>query len=213
VLPLFGRKLIIMLLAGFLASLFYIALSLIAPTLAVESSLSIMFIPPIYCLAGFNYDSMGAGIRAKNVQQKPDAPSVFSVLRPPLEFLASVSVMMVGLALIREPLGYATLSLPGGTDGIIELFNPNDDGHYTLHIISQSAGALLILGYLLALFRWLNHEQDTGIHPEKKHNPNSAPENAPPLAKPTAPLTPPIPPTKTVSASSTAQDSKTGGKK
>jgi hypothetical protein len=62
--------------------------------------------------------------------------------------------LLVALALIREPLGLGSLSIPGGIFGIIELFNYNTGGIVPLRIISSSTGAFLLLGYGVALFRF-----------------------------------------------------------
>jgi hypothetical protein len=65
-----------------------------------------------------------------------------------------LGVLIVALALIREPLGLGSLSIPGGTFGFIELFTYDTGGIVPLRIISSSAGAFLLLGYATALFRF-----------------------------------------------------------
>jgi hypothetical protein len=65
-----------------------------------------------------------------------------------------LGALLVALALIREPWGLGSLSIPGGTFGIIELFNYNTGGIVPLRIISGSTGAFLLLGYGVALFRF-----------------------------------------------------------
>jgi hypothetical protein len=62
--------------------------------------------------------------------------------------------VLVALALIREPLGLGSLSIPGGVFGIIELFNYNRGGIVPLRIISSSTGAFLLVGFGVALVRF-----------------------------------------------------------
>jgi putative effector of murein hydrolase LrgA (UPF0299 family) len=65
-----------------------------------------------------------------------------------------LGALLVALALIREPWGLGSLSIPGGIFGIIVLFSYNTGGIVPLRIISSSTGAFLLLGYGVALFRF-----------------------------------------------------------
>jgi hypothetical protein len=65
----------------------------------------------------------------------------------------SLSALILGLALIREPLGYGTLSFPGGAQGIAVLFTFPPGIQLPIRIASASAGAFFLLGYGIALFR------------------------------------------------------------
>jgi hypothetical protein len=66
----------------------------------------------------------------------------------------SLGTLIIAFALLREPIGFMNLSLPGGVQGIIELFPGFDgDSFLPIKIIAGSAGAFLLLGYGTALFR------------------------------------------------------------
>jgi hypothetical protein len=68
----------------------------------------------------------------------------------------TLSGITIAFALIREPLGLGTLSLPGGAQGVVELFNiTRFDGFILLRILSVSGGGLLLFGYTAALYRYL----------------------------------------------------------
>jgi hypothetical protein len=70
---------------------------------------------------------------------------------------AILGFLIIALALIREPLGFMTLSLPVGEGpGMAELFR-EDDGTslFPIRILASAGGALLLLGYGVALFRYL----------------------------------------------------------
>jgi hypothetical protein len=61
--------------------------------------------------------------------------------------------IIIALSLVREPLGFMTLSVPGGAQGFIELFTVSGaSGFFPLRILAVSSGALLLLGYITALF-------------------------------------------------------------
>jgi hypothetical protein len=61
--------------------------------------------------------------------------------------------IITALALIREPWGLGSFSVPGGQLGITELLSVADSRFFPIQVISASAGGLLLLGYVLMLFR------------------------------------------------------------
>jgi Na+-transporting NADH:ubiquinone oxidoreductase subunit NqrD len=65
--------------------------------------------------------------------------------------------LIVIIALIREPLGFSSLSLPGGAQGIIMLFSFSGQLFLPIRIIASSSGALLLLGYIIGLYRHLKN--------------------------------------------------------
>jgi hypothetical protein len=66
--------------------------------------------------------------------------------------------LIIALALIREPWGFGSFSVPGGQQGITELFSFVGSRFFPVQVISSSSGGLLLLGYALALFRRLQHQ-------------------------------------------------------
>jgi hypothetical protein len=64
-----------------------------------------------------------------------------------------IGLLTTGLALIREPIGWASLSLPGGVQGIIEIFGAKDGaGFFPIRILAGSAGAFILMGYGLSVY-------------------------------------------------------------
>jgi hypothetical protein len=66
---------------------------------------------------------------------------------------AALGVLIIGLSLIREPIGFAVLSFPGGAQGIMTPFSAVREGFFPIRIAASSAGALILLGDGIALFR------------------------------------------------------------
>jgi Na+-translocating ferredoxin:NAD+ oxidoreductase RnfE subunit len=120
-----GRELILVLLSAFWGSLFLLLLSLFSPVLALECGFFITLVPVI---------SLG----------KPEDPMPSVLMRA-----AVLGALILALALIREPLGFGSLSLPGGPGGLIEIFHVPP----LFRIVSGSSGALMILAAILALYR------------------------------------------------------------
>jgi hypothetical protein len=70
-----------------------------------------------------------------------------------------LSGIILAFALIREPLGMGSLSFPGGAQGIIEFFGGQDgEAFFPIRFFSVPAGGLLLLGYGIALFRYLRKQ-------------------------------------------------------
>jgi hypothetical protein len=134
-----GRSLIVVFLSALFGSLYLLVLTLISPFLAMESSLIIALAPVSL-------------ISSKVVDRVKALPPGEGLPRVVFEAL-TLGGIILALALIREPLGFGSLSLPGGRGGIIELFNGSGELFSPVRIIGGAAGALLILGYGVALFR------------------------------------------------------------
>jgi hypothetical protein len=69
-----------------------------------------------------------------------------------------LGVLIVLFAIVREPLGFLSLSLPGGARGIVLLFSVNAESFFPVCLITSSSGALLLLGYFLGLYRYFRAE-------------------------------------------------------
>jgi hypothetical protein len=142
-----GKNLIVVFLSALFSSLYLLVLTLTSPFLAIETAL-IIALAPVSCIGSEVVDRVKAPAR---------------LLRVVFEALA-LGGLILALALIREPLGYGSLSLPGGTRGIIELFSGSGELFSPVRITSGAAGALLLLGYGIALFR---HFRSRYIHTEE----------------------------------------------
>jgi len=106
---------------------------------------------------------MGSGLFEASASEYP----VEVFFRALLEAIMMGSVI-IGLSLIREPLGMGTLSFPGGPQGIIELFSSRDpDSFAPARILSVTSGGLLLLGYVIALFRFFKERNISGPEAEQ----------------------------------------------
>ena len=79
---------------------------------------------------------------------------------------AVMVVLMLAFALLREPLGLLSLSVPGGAQGIIFIFSADIEKLLPIRLIAGSAGALILLGYGAGLYRYfrnINAPRETGI--------------------------------------------------
>jgi len=135
-----GRIILLTFLTSFIAGLYLLLLWLLSPLCAMEIFLVVSIIP-LFC--------MGSGIFEKMEKLSPEA----MVLAAFSEAMM-LGALLVIFALIREPLGYLSLSLPGGAQGMILLFSVTGESFLPIHLITSSCGALLLLGYFLGLYRY-----------------------------------------------------------
>jgi hypothetical protein len=140
-----NQKLVYLFLSNFTGCLFFFVHYCISPLLAMETLFIALFVPIFAYLEeiGGKYSDLPLLHAAKNCFFE----SIY------LGFLTII------IALIREPLGYATLSLPGGNGGIIELFNKDGTFPFTIEIISLSSGAFLLIGFIMVVFRILDRRK------------------------------------------------------
>ncbi|MDR2110616.1 MAG: hypothetical protein LBP32_04845 [Spirochaetaceae bacterium] len=138
VFPRRGRNITLLFLSSLFGSLFFLLLFLMSPILAMDTGFLIL-LTPVTAL------SSGLYRRLEALDTEDSMAQVFSEAM-------ILGLLILALALIREPLGFGSLSLPGGFQGIITLFRFEGE-FFPLRIIAASSGALILLGYGAALFR------------------------------------------------------------
>ncbi|MHB9291521.1 hypothetical protein Holit_00598 [Hollandina sp. SP2] len=143
ILPKQGVRVILLFLSSLIGSLFLLLLWLMSPLLALGSAF-IILLCPVYC--------MGSEIFAHLASE-----TLERVLVKTLIDAAILGFLIMVFALIREPLGFMTLSLPVGKgQGMVELLKDEDGTSlFPIRVLASAGGALLLLGYGAALFRYL----------------------------------------------------------
>ena len=132
VFPARGERAALAFTASFTGLLFFFALWLVSPFAAMESAFFIALCP-VFFLGSNLYGRVRAYDTAEMVVQAVSEAFVMGVL-------------VLAAALIREPLGSGSLSIPGW--GVFRF-----TGTDPLAVLSASSGVLLLLGYALALYR------------------------------------------------------------
>ena len=145
-LPRHGRTALISFLASFMAGFYLLILWLISPLCSLESLFAVSLVPVFYMASGVSkrFDAFNA------------ADSLFS---PFFEAL-SLGVLLLAFALIREPLGFLSLSLPGGVQGSVMLFSFSVELLLPVQLIASSGGTLLLLGYFWGVYKYMNKPQE-----------------------------------------------------
>jgi hypothetical protein len=139
-----GRTILLTFLTSFIAGLYLLLLWILSPLCALEVFLVISIVPLF---------AIGSGIF-----QQLESLSLETVVSASFSEAMMLGALLIIFALIREPLGYLSLSLPGGTQGIVLLFSFTSESFLPIHLITSSCGALLLLGYFLGLYRYLKSQ-------------------------------------------------------
>ena len=141
IMPSRGKGVILLFLSAFFCGLYNILIGLLNPLLILGTFFPLFLIPPLCLASGF-------------FTAAESEDTIESVSRATLEAFI-LSGILIAISLIREPLGMGTISIPGSAQGIIELFDShNVESIIPGRIFSVSAGGLLLLGYLVALYRY-----------------------------------------------------------
>jgi hypothetical protein len=134
-----GKSLALIFLSSFVGSLYLLALWFASPVLAMENFF-ILSLVPLMCAGSGIFDRI-------------EALALDEAVTRALGEAAVLGGLIIAFSLIREPLGYLTLSLPGGFRGIVQIFSAREEIFLPVRIISGSSGALLILGYGISVYR------------------------------------------------------------
>jgi hypothetical protein len=139
ILPKTGTNTVFVFLSSLLGSLYILLIVLTNPLLAMETSFLIILIP-VSCIGSeICSRTESSGFKGSLIQAGKES--------------LVLGILILAFALVREPLGFGSLSVPGGAGGILTIFGGEDGLFFPVRVLSLSGGALLILGYGLALYR------------------------------------------------------------
>jgi len=136
-----GNKSILIFITSFIGSTFLLLLWFLCPFIAFELFFVICLVP---------FFSVSSGIF-----ERLESLDLSGAITRTLSESAVVGALLVIFSIIREPLGFFSLSLPGGRQGIFTIFSFEGGTILPIHIIASSSGALLLLGYGLSLYRYM----------------------------------------------------------
>ena len=139
-------------LASLTAGLFLLVLWILCPLAALENFFIVSLVP-LFCVSS-------------GIFQRLDSLDLTDAVTRASSEAAVLSLLILVFALIREPLGFLSLSIPGGSEGIVFIFSANNKSFFPMQLIANSSGALLLLGYGTGLYRYyrsINAPRETDI--------------------------------------------------
>jgi hypothetical protein len=136
-LPLWGRNAVLLFLSSLGSQIFMVILWIFNPVLAIESSFFILLSPMVFIASG--------------LAERVLAYDMLEVLSQAAAEALVLGILILALALIREPLGFGSISVPG-LDSIRFIREE------PLRILQVSSGALIMLGYGTAVYRYFRNQ-------------------------------------------------------
>jgi hypothetical protein len=148
--PRSGRPLVFVCLSSFFGSLYLFIFWLLCPFAVLEVFLPLSLVP-LYC-AGSGFFAHETGFQDGSPEgNNRDIADTISASAAEAAVLAGLLII---ISVIREPLGFCSLSLPGSYRGMIMLFSFKEGTFFPVRIITSSSGALLLAGYVSCLYRY-----------------------------------------------------------
>jgi hypothetical protein len=148
ILPQKGKNWILVLLISVIAGIYDLLLWFVSPFLVLETFF-VLFLTPICCMIS-------------GILERTKSLSPADIMIKAYSEVVSLSVLIIVFSLIREPLGFCCLSLPGGSEGIFFLFAVGEEAFFPIRVIAATPGALFLLGYGIVLFRRLEIFKEEG---------------------------------------------------
>ena len=148
--PRCGRPLVFVCLSSFFGCLYLFLFWLLCPFAVLEVFLPLSLVP-LYCA--------GSGVFAREVGLGEGSPGgnhtdIADTVSASAAEAAVLAGLIIIISIIREPLGFCSLSLPGTYRGMVMLFSFKGGTFFPVRIIASSAGALLLAGYISGLYRY-----------------------------------------------------------
>jgi len=138
-----GKAVIQACLSSFFGAIYIFLFWILCPFAAFENFVLLSLIP-IFCAS--------SGV-AEQVLQKKTKPDVFEHVSDSISQAASLAGLIIAFSILREPLSYCSLSFPGTYQGMLTIMYFTEGAFFPIGIFGSSAGALLLLGYIVCLYQ------------------------------------------------------------
>jgi hypothetical protein len=135
-----GKNLILLALTSLIGSVYLLLLWFLWPITALEVFFVVSLVP-LFCV--------GSGVFSR-----VESLDVSDTAARSLSEAAVLGSLVIVFSIIREPLGFGSLSLPGGFRGLIVIVSFDAGSFLPVRLVTSSAGALVLLGYGVGLYRY-----------------------------------------------------------
>jgi len=142
--PVNGRSVIYTCLSAFFASIYIFLFWLLCPFATFETFMLLSLVT-LFCAS--------SGI-AEQLSLKENNQDIFNLVSDAVSQAASISGLLIAFSIVREPLSYCMLSFPGSYNGMITIMYFKSGAFFPIGIFGTSAGALLLLGYIICLYQY-----------------------------------------------------------
>ena len=136
--PVNGRTAVYTCLASFWGILYMFLFWILSPFAALEVFMLLLLVP-LFCAS--------SSITQDSSEISDNVTNAFSQA-------AIIACLIILFSIIREPLSYCSLSVPGTYHGMITIMYFNENSFFPIGIFASSAGALLLLGFIICLYQY-----------------------------------------------------------
>jgi len=131
--PLWGRNITLLFLSSLAAEIFLLLMWILDPRTALESAFFVFLVPLVF---------MASGLCGRVLEF-----DMAEIISQSMAEALILGMLILGLAMIREPLGFGSVSVPGMNIARFAREEP-------LRFFQASSGALILLGYGTAVYRY-----------------------------------------------------------
>jgi len=143
--PVAGRSILFTCIAAFFASVYLFLFWLLCPFAALETFMLIMLVPLFCACSGILEKILG--------QPEKHQFDIFENVTDALSQAATLAGLIVAFSILREPLAYCSLSFPGSFAGMVTIMYFKGGTFLPIGILSSSAGAMLLLGFIICIYQ------------------------------------------------------------
>jgi len=154
--PVQGKIILFTCFSSFFGSIYILLLWLICPFAALEVLLPLLLIPLLCTSSGVVQNIYPLEIKKEGEAAKQPVHSidVMEHFSNAVSQAVSLIILIISFSIIREPISYNMISFPGTYQGIMTIMYLRENTFFPIGIFSQSAGALILLGYVTSLYQY-----------------------------------------------------------
>jgi hypothetical protein len=149
-----GRLAIFICIASFYSCVYFFLVWVMCPFAAMEVFLPVMLVP-FYCAEAGIFEKLSNRNENKNLE-------TIDYLSEAVSKALVLSCITLAFSILREPLSYCSLTFPGSSRGLITIMYFKSNALFPVGIFASSSGALLLLGFFIALFQYSKESMYTG---------------------------------------------------
>lgn len=142
---------LIIMIVNFFTSLFYLIIDMINPISALEVYFTVFLIPITFLSSYFEKKAGNLSVSEEIIRGAKQASILGGII--------------IAVSLIREPLGYGTLSLPFSNKPM-HLLPESIEEQVVMQVFSAPFGGFIIAACIIALVHVISHEQDSAVQTE-----------------------------------------------
>jgi hypothetical protein len=140
-----GKKALYACFASFWGCVYMFLFWILCPLATIEMFLPLLLVP-LFCASSGIIENISSPAEKVYLD-------VLEHLSEMISEAASIAILLIIFAIIREPLSYCMLSFPGSYQGMMTIMYFKSNSFFPIGLFASSAGGLLLLGYFICLYQ------------------------------------------------------------